>query len=186
MDIRGWVYVISNEAMPGLFKVGFSTKDPHLRARELNHTGSPQPYVVEYDALVRAPRETEQRIHKVLRDKRDGKEWFRCSLGEAVAAIRSIATTERIAETYRDKHAADIVPATAVLSRGLASMPRENRNSSGRWTWSERTLQLVEKAGYRSFGPGQYAYEGEGQLKGFAIRDKETLWVAIEDVEIMQ
>ena len=43
--MKGWVYVISNQAMPDLVKVGFSTKDPTLRASELNHTGSPHPYV---------------------------------------------------------------------------------------------------------------------------------------------
>lgn len=186
MDIRGWVYVISNEAMPDLIKVGYSTKDPHLRALELNNTGSPRPYVVEYDALVHAPREIEQQIHKELRGKRDGKEWFRCSVREAVAAIHSITATKRIAESYRDRSALDIAPAPNVLSRELPSMARSNRNSAGRWSWSERTKQLVEKAGHRSFGPEQYSYECEGQLKGFAIRDKETLWVAIEDVDIIQ
>jgi hypothetical protein len=35
MAIRGWVYVIFNEAMPDLVKVGYSTKDPNLRAEEL-------------------------------------------------------------------------------------------------------------------------------------------------------
>lgn len=35
--MRGWVYVISNPTIPGLVKIGFSTKDPLLRAEELNH-----------------------------------------------------------------------------------------------------------------------------------------------------
>jgi hypothetical protein len=184
VKIRGWVYVISNEAMPGLLKVGFSTKDPQLRARELNNTGSPQPYVVEYDALVTEPREREQQIHKTLENRRDRKEWFRCSLRDAVAAIHSITTTERMAEYYRDKAALGV--ATATPSRGLGSLPRGVRNSSARWRWSARTLQLAEKNSNRSFGAEQYSYEDQGRVNGFAIRDKETPWVAIEDVEIVE
>ena len=186
MNIRGWVYVISNVSMPGLLKVGFSTKDPDLRARELSHTGSPQPYVVEYDALVTAPRESEQRIHKLLRDKRDGKEWFRCSLGEAITAIHAIAKTAPIAENYRDRSAVEAARVPGASSGKPTAMPSGSGNRSGRWTWSERTLKLMEKVGPRSFGPGQYKYAGEGQVMGFEIRDTETLWVAIEDVEIVE
>lgn len=53
--MRGWVYVMSNRSMPNLVKVGFSSKDPELRAKELAHTGTPHPYVVDYEALVRDP-----------------------------------------------------------------------------------------------------------------------------------
>ncbi len=49
MGTRGWIYIITNKAMPGLLKIGFSTKDPLLRAKELANTGSLHAYVVEYD-----------------------------------------------------------------------------------------------------------------------------------------
>ena len=90
MLIRGWVYVITNKAMPGLCKVGFSTKDPVLRAKELGGggTGSPYPYIVIYDVLVENPMKVEQAVHRLLKDKREGKEWFRCSVSEAVRAVR--------------------------------------------------------------------------------------------------
>jgi hypothetical protein len=90
MDVRGWVYVITNKSMPGLIKVGFSLKDPNLRAGELNNTGTPHPYVVEYEVFVYGPFEIEQRVHKELKDFSEAKEWFRCSVGEAKSAIRRI------------------------------------------------------------------------------------------------
>ena len=90
MGVRGWVYVISNKAMPDLIKVGYSLKDPDLRANELDNTGAPHPYVVEYEVLVYNPLEIEQRAHKELNDFREAKEWFRCSLGEAIDAIQKI------------------------------------------------------------------------------------------------
>ncbi|WP_295427803.1 GIY-YIG nuclease family protein [uncultured Thiodictyon sp.] len=33
--MKGFVYVMSNKAMPGLVKIGYSTKHPELRAEEL-------------------------------------------------------------------------------------------------------------------------------------------------------
>lgn len=88
MSIRGWVYVITNKAMPGLVKVGYSTKDPVLRAKELVCTGSPHPYFVAFDALVEEPRDVEQAAHQRLAYHREGKEWFRCSVNDAINAIR--------------------------------------------------------------------------------------------------
>ena len=101
MIIRGWVYVITNRAMPGLVKVGFTTKDPLLRAAELGHTGSPHPYKVVYDVLVEAPRDLEQQVHALLRDYREGKEWFRCSIGDATDAIRSLTSNKALLENVK-------------------------------------------------------------------------------------
>lgn len=99
--MKGWVYVISTKSMHGLVKVGFSTKDPELRAEELNHTGSPHPYVVEYDMLIEDPYAIEQKTHQFLSLKREAKEWFRCSAEEAVAAIKQVSGTDAISETYK-------------------------------------------------------------------------------------
>lgn len=170
--------------MPGLLKVGFSTKDPQLRARELSHTGSPRPYIVEYDALVRAPHETEQLIHKALRDQHDGKEWFKCTLEEAIAAIHSVAC-ERLSESYRVEPPAPATVETTEPTGPSTSMPPPWPNASARWQWSERTQLLVEKGGLRRFGPHQYTFDGSGQIRGFATRDTSTPWIAIEDVEFI-
>ena len=85
--MKGWVYVITNKAMPGLVKVGFSMKDTEIRASELNHTGTPHPYVVEYDVLVENPHNVEQSIHRKLHAKQEGKEWFHCTPEEAVGTL---------------------------------------------------------------------------------------------------
>jgi T5orf172 domain len=99
--MKGWVYVISNAAMPGLVKVGYSTKDPEISAQDLNHTGSPHPYIVEYEMLVEDPYEVEQQAHRLLSAKNEGKEWFRCPAEEAVVAIKQAAGTKIVTETYK-------------------------------------------------------------------------------------
>lgn len=93
MSIRGWVYIIENEAMPNILKIGYSTKDPTLRAKELAGTGSPHEFRVVFDVLVEDPRIVEQAAHKMLASKREGKEWFRCSQSEAIATIRACTKT---------------------------------------------------------------------------------------------
>jgi hypothetical protein len=115
MTIRGWVYIITNQGMPGLVKVGFSTKDPALRAEELNHTGSPYPYLVDYDMLVVDPATIEQKVHIHLKDSHAGKEWFKCSTQHAIAAIRSVAGGEKIHESVKP-------PAVTYYSNSASSM----------------------------------------------------------------
>lgn len=98
--MKGWVYVITNKGLPNLVKVGFSSKDPRLRAAELDNTGSPHPYEVEYEILVENPERLERAVHRALHSKREGKEWFRCSVEEAVLAIRGEANRAGLMETY--------------------------------------------------------------------------------------
>lgn len=107
--MKGWVYVITNRAMPGLVKVGYSSKDPELRAAELNHTGAPHPYRVEYEALVEEPFGIEQRTHSSLSHLHEGEryqkgvgvEWFKCSVEEAISAIKTNAGTALITDSYK-------------------------------------------------------------------------------------
>lgn len=98
MSVKGWVYIITNRAMPGLVKVGYSMKDPSLRAAELNHTGNPHPYDVRYECLVKNPRDVEQTTHRRLVSHREGKEWFRCEIPAAIHQIRNAAGDTLILE----------------------------------------------------------------------------------------
>lgn len=102
MELKGWVYVITNRAMPDLVKVGYSMKDPRLRAEELGHTGTPHRYEVRYEVLVAEPRAVEQSVHKALAASREGKEWFRCSVEMAVRAIREQVGSRAITESFTD------------------------------------------------------------------------------------
>lgn len=86
--MKGWVYVITNSAMADLVKVGFTMKDPAIRAAELSNTGIPQPYDVKYEILIDEPSAVEREAHSILEAKNAGKEWFRCTVPYAVRAIR--------------------------------------------------------------------------------------------------
>lgn len=115
--MRGWVYVLSNRAMPGLLKIGYSLKDPDLRARELEQTGVPHPFTVEYELLTIEPREIEQGVHHILHEKRERKEWFRCDLQQAMLAIRHVANGREIIENIRNAELLALVEVESTADR---------------------------------------------------------------------
>lgn len=89
--MRGWVYVIVNQSMPGLVKVGYTDRSPTKRASELAGTGMPTAYSVAYSVQLGRARKVEQQVHRELAHARVGKEWFRCTVDAARAAIEKVA-----------------------------------------------------------------------------------------------
>jgi len=86
--------------MPGLVKIGFSMRDPVNRASELDNTGSPHPYVVEYDMLIEDPQQLEKQVHETLKNANEGKEWFRCSVHDAIKEIQKASLGKFIYQNY--------------------------------------------------------------------------------------
>lgn len=107
--MRGWVYVITNNSMPGLVKIGYSTKDPELRAKELANTGAPHSYVVEYDVLVDEPRMVEQELHRSFSEWHEDKEWFRCDVSQAIQEIRRLMHGKFLLENFRNQETVTII-----------------------------------------------------------------------------
>lgn len=90
----GWVYVITNESMPGLVKIGVTKNRPEQRAKELDETGSPTPYKVEIAFLFsEAAQEVEKKAHLFLDDFRVRKkrEWFKTSPHYAALKILDVS-----------------------------------------------------------------------------------------------
>ena len=88
--------------MPGLLKIGYTKKDPKIRAYGLYNSGNPHPYIVDYEILIDNPYIIEQKIHRELSSKREGKEWFRCSIEDAIAAFKTVAGNQIIHESITD------------------------------------------------------------------------------------
>lgn len=88
--LNGWVYVLSNEAMPGIYKIGMTTSSPEVRAREVSQgTGVPMPYVVEHAFHSYQPRQDEADIHELLGEYRlnPNREFFKCEMDIILDAI---------------------------------------------------------------------------------------------------
>jgi hypothetical protein len=90
--IRGYVYVLSNDQMPGLVKVGFTSRDVAQRVAELNSgTAVPSPFVIEAVFACGDPERDEQEVHRQLAATRlQGREFFRCDLRDALRAVAQI------------------------------------------------------------------------------------------------
>lgn len=89
----GSVYILSNNAMPGILKIGHTTRMVEERAEELSkQTGVPEKFVVEYDWLVENPEQYERLIHANLKKYRisEDKEFFRIEKDLAQKACQRI------------------------------------------------------------------------------------------------
>lgn len=92
----GYVYVLVNSSFPDLVKIGKTTKDPAVRARELRLTGVPTPFVVAYSVYVSDCGALEKSIHDELDKLRHSgdREFFTIDAKSAIDTLieRSRAT----------------------------------------------------------------------------------------------
>lgn len=95
--LDGWVYILSNELMPGIYKVGMTTIDPVVRAKEISRgTGVPGPFKVEKSFHVKNPAAAEKYVHQDLAKYRvnDNREFFKCSIDEICDSICEVGAWE--------------------------------------------------------------------------------------------
>lgn len=91
------LYLMVNGSLPGLVKIGVTSDDPNVRAKQLSaSSGVPTPYVCAYSRLVRDPFTVEVLIHRALDDKRvnDSREFFKMPVHEAITALERFDEVE--------------------------------------------------------------------------------------------
>lgn len=102
----GSIYVLSNAAMPGLLKIGFTQhSDTQTRVLQLSkQTAAPLPFILEFEYLVENPGQYEKLIHARLSHCRvaPDKEFFRVDLDSAEKIIRKIATGTEELDVQKD------------------------------------------------------------------------------------
>ena len=89
---NGYIYILSNPAMSGLLKIGFTVRDVQSRVQELSSSTSiPAPFEIEYYCLTRDVEEIEKEVHYRLgKYRQSGKEFFTIPLELAVKIIDSM------------------------------------------------------------------------------------------------
>lgn len=92
-NTRHCIYVVSNPAMPGLLKIGFTKETIGQRLAQLNTTGVPAPFRCEAFFPCNQLELVESRIHNDLEKYRyrDGREFFKISVEEATAVAQKHA-----------------------------------------------------------------------------------------------
>lgn len=88
----GFIYALSNPAMPGLVKIGYTEGNPVDRAYQLQGSGVPVPFQVDYFWLVPDPAVAEAMVHEDLKEYRynQNREFFQYSSAQLAARITSI------------------------------------------------------------------------------------------------
>ena len=72
--MRGFLYVLSNPAMPKLLKIGHTTRTPDVRVSELAGTGIPTAFNIEFFAEVDQALRLEKAVHARLGSARFRKD----------------------------------------------------------------------------------------------------------------
>lgn len=101
----GRVYVLTNPRMLGLVKIGFTLGTVEGRAKELDATGTPEPFEIAYQIEVRGPETLERKVHQQLSNKRvrNSREFFEMEVVDAILCIRNLAT-EKFDEECRSEY----------------------------------------------------------------------------------
>lgn len=90
---KGFVYVLSNPSMPGVLKIGKTTRSVDERARELsNETGIPTSFVVEHSTETIDCHNLERAVHYRLVKERvnDKREFFKLDLKDAINIVECV------------------------------------------------------------------------------------------------
>lgn len=90
---QGFVYVLENELMPGIYKIGMTTKDVQGRCNEIsNATGVPLPFNIVSYYHSDDPCGDEKLVHEWLSEYRinPNREFFKCSLPEIEEALDEV------------------------------------------------------------------------------------------------
>ena len=89
----GWVYLLTNESMPGIVKIGMTTRCVDQRAKELSaSTSAPTPFKVAHRWPVHDPMAVEAVVHRKLRSRRvnQRREFFRVDSAHVVQMMTQI------------------------------------------------------------------------------------------------
>jgi len=91
------VYVLTNPAMPGLVKIGYtSQQDAQSRIDQLYGTGVPVPFEIEYACRIDKAPEVEKALHVAFSPQRINpkREFFKIEPEQAIAILRVFSKEE--------------------------------------------------------------------------------------------
>lgn len=90
----GYVYILINQSLPSIIKIGKTKRDSKLRAKELSNTSIPTPFTVAFEVFSDNMDELEKRAHKYLDEFKisKGREFFRYPLNDAIKLLQDLNT----------------------------------------------------------------------------------------------
>ncbi len=148
----GIVYVLENAAMPGIVKIGKTSRDSiKERLNELYSTGVPVPFDCAYAARVGNEMEVEKAFHEAFGPYRINpkREFFEIDSGQAIAMLRLIAVEDVTPDVQREAGEID-VESQAGAKKLKSRRPNLNFDEMGidpgselKFTHSDETVEVV-------------------------------------------
>lgn len=98
MSKKGTIYILTNEAMEGVVKVGKTTKPVEARMKELDTTGIPLPFECYFAGRVDNIDHVEKQLHDAFDDHRirPRREFFSISPKRVLSALRLVRELEDV------------------------------------------------------------------------------------------
>jgi hypothetical protein len=111
----GYVYILSNPCMPGIVKIGMTTRSVAQRVNELWQTGVPEPFKVEFTAYCPDCEAAEKHVHYQLDAQRVSpqREFFRTTSEAARQKIIGVVRDQT--QAYVERFLPDYTLAHKVL-----------------------------------------------------------------------
>lgn len=124
---NGWIYVLINPTMPGLAKVGKTSRDPNIRVAELSGaTGVASPFILTYQQPVDDCDFAESWVHRELERKgfrhANNREFFNGPLHEIVAIVCASAAVAMEQSKADSPDSRQAPPAPTKLANELVEM----------------------------------------------------------------
>lgn len=166
-DNKGIVYVLSNSAMPGLVKIGMTTRESiDTRMKELYSTGVPVPFDCVYACEVKVSdcAKIEKALHKAFEPNRinANREFFRIDATQATAILelfdRKDITSEVTAEIENDLTVEDKAASEKIKS---SRRPPMNYREMGINTGAKLTFVKDSSVQVAISGDKKVLYNGE-------------------------
>ena len=157
--MSGIVYLLTNEAMPGLVKIGRTTADePQVRIRQLYYgsSGVPVPFECVLAMKVDNPQKVESGLHKTFSPDRVNprREFFRIKPERAVAAL-GIATGKDVTPDVNKDN--EEIPEAERSSSETLRKKRPNLNFAEMTIPPESVLEPIERYSNESTEGGNTA-----------------------------
>jgi T5orf172 domain len=141
----GYIYILTNESMPGVVKVGRTERQPETRSKELHTTGVPQPFKLEYFVFVDDCQTAEQQIHSLLEGKglrtSSNREFFNAHLHDVIQAVELVThATSNPEPNFNNRSDLALLAATLPIPVGNALLDRDYAEKL-----AERLAQIARK-----------------------------------------
>lgn len=138
----GYLYALVNQSMPGIVKVGCTTRNPFDRAKELHTTGVPTAFSVAIAIAVKDTKSAESKVHMMLEleGKRveRGREFFMVSISDLIYTFAKLSS-DHILESNADKKETSL---EEILE--MASIYRQGRGDTA--PDIKKSISLYEEA----------------------------------------